>query len=350
MYMPEAGSDAGGPGFLAAVAQRRRAEEDVQLLANRINHLKAEEERARRKVQEVREKTQHLAVARERRATEQARKAAAEEAARRAEEARRGALRQQDLRREASARRKREKKCGELASAVQEDRAARAAELQRAAELEQGKQRALRDRATTVRRSEYTAQQARARVAIERRENARSTYEDRRTLQSRRIDKATELLESMEKEEMEVLERLQHSQQLYEAACKEYEVVRGSGVVGRPLASALALPAIARGSTPPPPLRTTPRASDRALAAYPVENVASVEKARPASSVSTAPSERSGAVASQPSGEHLAPGADPAPAKEPPTTITYTTMDGTTVTIPAVDGLSALELAESLNR
>merc|ERR1719352_1621293 len=100
--MIEADSDAG---LLSVAAQRKRVEEDVKLLANRINHLKAEEERARRKVQEVRDKTKQLTAVRERRSAEQARKAAAEESARRAEEERRGVLRPKDLRREVSVRR-----------------------------------------------------------------------------------------------------------------------------------------------------------------------------------------------------------------------------------------------------
>lgn len=274
-----AGED-GDAGLLSVASQRKRAEEDVKLLANRINHLKAEEERARRKVHEVRDKTKQLAATRERRAAEQARKAAAEESARRAEEERRGALRQQDFRREVTVRRKREERCGELTAALRADRLARAEELRRAAELEEAKQRQLRDRATTVRRTDYAAKHARARVAIDRRENARTTYEDRRVLESRRIQTASELLDAMEKEEMEVLERLQNSQQLYESACKEYEVVRGSGVAGRPLGPPLALPAITRGSTPPP-LRTTPRASERDRALALEEKVPSAERVRP---------------------------------------------------------------------
>ena len=39
--------------MLRAKNERRRAESDVQLLANRLAHLKAEEEKARRKIDEV---------------------------------------------------------------------------------------------------------------------------------------------------------------------------------------------------------------------------------------------------------------------------------------------------------
>ena len=46
--------------MLSQVVQRRRAEEDVQLLANRISLLKQEEQRARKRALAVRAETSKL--------------------------------------------------------------------------------------------------------------------------------------------------------------------------------------------------------------------------------------------------------------------------------------------------
>lgn len=335
----------------SVTAQRKRAEEDVLLLANRIKHLKAEEERALRKVQEVRSKTNELTAARERRAADMARKAARAEDVQRAESAKRGDLRRQDINREYEVRKKMEQRCLERGRAARADRLSRAEELRRAAELEDGKQMALRARASSLRRSEFHAQHARARIAVERQEQARKTQEQRRLQDERKIRDAGDAMARMEQEEMAVLERLQHSQQLYESACREYEVVRGAGSRPPSLGPPLALP------LPPERQRLTPRrASVPPLALGDAEKVRSAEK-RPGSTASTAPTAPSPRLNSAPETRIEAPAPLAAPVElpvDPPTpqpTITYKTMDGTVVTIPAMVDLQAeLELAESLNR
>jgi hypothetical protein len=344
------GVDADGR-LSSVTANRKRAEEDVQLLANRIKHLKAEEERAMRKVQEVRAKTHELSAARERRAADQARRAARAEDVQRAESAKRGDLRRQDINREYEVRQKKEQRCLERGRAARTDRLSRAEELRRAAELEDGKQNALRARASSLRRSDFYAQHARARIAAERQEQARKTQEQRRLQDDRRVREASDALARMEQEEMAVLQRLQHSQQMYESACREYEVVRGAGSRPPSLGPPLTLPL-------PPAQRLTPRrgVSVPPLALGDAEKVRSAER-RPGSTASTVPTAPSTRQNSAPETRIEAPAPLAAPLElpvDPPTpqpTITYKTMDGTVVTIPVVADLQAeLDLAESLNR
>lgn len=314
----------------SVASQRKRAEEDVKLLANRIKHLKAEEERARQKAQEVREKTQALYSVRERRTADQMRREAIQEAAQKADKERRHALRRQQLGRECNVRRRQEEKGEHLVAAARADRNARAEELLRKAEAEDREQRVLRDRANNVRRSEYAAAHARAGVAVANQIKARVKQDNRRVEETRQIRDATARLEEMGREELKVLSRLQHSQLLYESACAEYQAVRAPREAALPPKAATP-----RGMTkalpPPGPLRLTPRARPSSLPPRRDELPALTEKAaaRPASSTSTAPSERADAGKENPAPVN----AVPAPTK----TITYTTMDGTTVTIPVVE-------------
>ena len=46
--------------MLRAKNERRRAESDVQLLANRLAHLRAEEEKARRKIEETKKRASEI--------------------------------------------------------------------------------------------------------------------------------------------------------------------------------------------------------------------------------------------------------------------------------------------------
>ena len=61
--------------MLQAKNDRRRAESDVQLLANRLAHLRAEEEKARRKISETKRRAEEVATMKKRNALLQKKKA-----------------------------------------------------------------------------------------------------------------------------------------------------------------------------------------------------------------------------------------------------------------------------------
>ena len=61
--------------MLRAKNERRRAESDVQLLANRLAHLRAEEEKARKKIEETKKRAGEILEMKERNAAIAKRKA-----------------------------------------------------------------------------------------------------------------------------------------------------------------------------------------------------------------------------------------------------------------------------------
>jgi hypothetical protein len=334
-------------------ADRKRAEEDVQLLLNRINLLRAEEEKTRKKADEVRDKAQHLCATRERRDDEKSRKSAyLAEKSRREFEERQAALRAREVNRGLH-RTSREDKSKMLAQVARTDREARLEALSRVRDTEDMAQRALRERANLIRRDEYGVKRARALTAMQRREEAKKAQEDRQLHEDGKLEEALEKLKLLEKEEMEAIAKLQNSQRIFQSARSEFEELT------QMQAPALPGPVTAQIDTglrsrPPLPRQTrlTPRGG----------SIRDEDDRKPRRSHSVPSSQRtqstdcgSDGTPRQALSSHASRAASKEdtsvqenPAERPQKFITYTTMDGQTVSIPVPDE-DDFELAATLN-
>jgi len=341
----------GRDGLHAISQQRKRAEEDVQLLANRLKLLKAEEERTRKKAADVVEQTQKMRSIRERREKENARKyeLLAEKEARMLAE-RSSTLRTKEVKLH-EIREKREGKARQNLLMARSDRDARSEALQRAQAVDDSQKQQLKIRAGYARRKEFEAQHVRAVVQVQKREEVKKLHEERELEHERRLTTAVEKLAAMEAEELQVLSRLQHSQRVFENACAEYREAKQSSTPALPPPAATPL------DTRRPPLarRLTPRESREVCDAHVAPRASSVPSTRrtpsTACSDSTPKQRKSEPFEAADSISVPTPAPEPVPVAVPPAQkmITYTTMDGLTVSIPAPDGADVLDLAEDLN-
>lgn len=355
--------DSEHPGRLNQVAaERKRAEEDVQLLQNRINLLRAEEEKTRKKADEVRDKAQQLRGARERREEEKARKSQyLAEKSRREFEERQAGLRAREVNRGMN-RSSREDKSKMLAQVARADREARLEALSRVRDTEELAQRALQHRATLIRREEYGVKKARASVAMQRREEAKKAHEDRQLLEDRKLQDAVEKLRKLEADEMEALAKLQNSQRIFQSARSEFEELTNfqpPAIVG-PVTAQIDTGLRSRPPLPRSAPRRGPSLSPRGASAP------SLDDRKPQRSSSVPSSQRTqstdcgsdgtprpSALSSRASraASKQEPSVQENPAEKPQKMITYTTMDGQTVSIPVADDSPEddFELAATLN-
>lgn len=343
------------PSRLHKVAvDRKRAEEDVQLLQNRINLLRAEEEKTRKKADEVRDKAQQLRVTKERREEEKSRKSAnLAEKTRREFEERQAALRAREVNRGLN-RVSREDKSKMLAQVARADREARLEALSRVRDTVDLEQRALKERANMIRRDEYGVKRVRALTAMQRREEAKKAQEDRQLFEDKKLQDALEKLTMLEKEEMEAIAKLQNSQRIFQSARSEFQELTQLQPPALPVAVTAQIDTGLR-SRPPRPTRLTPRG----------DSTREEDDRKPRRSCSLPSSQRTpstdcgsdgtprAAFSSQASRAASKTGSSVQenPAEKPQKFITYTTMDGKTVSIPVPDDSPEddFELAATLN-
>jgi len=335
---------------------RKRAEEDVQLLVNRINLLRAEEEKTRKKADEVRDKAQQLRVAKERREEEKSRKSAyLAEKTRREFEERQAALRAREVNRGLN-RVSREDKSKMLAQVARADREARLEALSRVRDTVDLEQRTLKERANMIRREEYGVKRARALTAMQRREDVKKAQEDRQLLEDKKLEDALEKLKMLEKEEMDAIAKLQNSQRIFQSARSEFEELTQFQPPALPVAVTAQIDTGLRSRPPlPRATRLTPRG----------DSTREEDDRKPRRSCSVPSSQRTPstdcgsdgtprvAFSSRASRAASKEGSSVQenPAEKPQKFITYTTMDGQTVSIPVPDDSAEddFELAATLN-
>lgn len=367
--------DSSLPLYNASVA-RKRAEQDSILLANRIRLLRAEEEKTRKKISETENKTNEVLELRRR---QEERRLAKE-----VEEMRRFQEEQYMREMQNREREDRQKKLGEGQRSIMEQRSAvsNAVRLEREAQMREiSERRAIeaaetKAKAESVRASMDAASRSRARSEGAKQEAAKSIVRDRMVREEETRQAKLNEIDKMEREEAALIARLQHSQERHKAAFMQLEdALRSDGPppmltnggnrsqCATPLAShrvadrprALGVGASNGNSVRPPRPRggmstasTVPRVPSNArhvvdrpdsatrvsarvspvkIAHLPVKDAS----ARAMSSCSTASGAESGPAAtnsspSTPSSAALAP-------------ISYTTVDGAQIDIPAEEEL-----------
>jgi hypothetical protein len=337
-------------------ADRKRAEEDVQLLQNRINLLRTEEEKTRKKADEVRGRAQHLRDSRERREEEKSKKSAyIAEKSRREFEERQAALRAREVNRGLH-RSSRVDKSKLLAQVARADREARLEALERVRCSEDVEQRAVRERANMIRREEYGVKRARALTAMQRREEAKKAQEDRHLNEEKQLHEAVEKLKMLEKEEMEAIAKLQNSQRIFQSARSEFEELTQ---LQPPALPGPVTAQIDTGLRSRPPLPRHTRLTPRG------DSFREEDDRKPRRSCSVPSSQRtqstecgSDGTPRQALSSHASRAASKEstsvqenPTEKPQKMITYTTMDGQTVSIPVPDESPEddFELAATLN-
>lgn len=202
----------------SAAAARKKAEQDSLLLANRIRLLRAEEEKTRKRVQDTEAKTREVLELR-RRNEERRLSKEAEELRREAEE--------QELRARAwREREEQQRKLHEKQRAVLEQKISSSTAVKQereAAKLALQEQRAEKEaevtaRAERVRCSVAASAQSRARSEGAKQELAKSVIRERALFEENQHRARLSDIERMEREEAELVARLQQSQEQHRVA------------------------------------------------------------------------------------------------------------------------------------
>jgi len=207
---------------------RKRAELDAQLLANRIALLKQEEEKAWKKIEETRKRAQEILELRN--ANEQ-KFAAKEQFYKQKWESIRNAQSHNAYMREQARKNK-----GEVAKAHLDSKGAsvRNAKLVSQEALMEKKQREASERSMNTQRTAYIkAQREQAKSRMEQEKQARllqyqQDYEARVAEEEMLRARTEALVAKMEKEEMELIQRLQNTQTVQRSAYEELETALGS--------------------------------------------------------------------------------------------------------------------------
>lgn len=247
--------------FAAAIA-RKRAEQDAMLLANRIALLRAEENKAQKKIEETKKRANEIIDLRRRNEDRRQQKEDLESKKdselgdfrdklfeKREETTRRINSARESLQSQRSARRQKFK---EESTKIEEQRKVeRAGEYSRAA--------AKRDR---IRTAAIALAHRRSKVAEDKEIQARRAFEERITLQEQTRHEKEDLIMQMEREEVDLIQRLQQTQQRQRAAYDQLEdilqqpasatvsPVRGSSAEGGRSTTAEKAPGSARKAKP----------------------------------------------------------------------------------------------------
>lgn len=208
---------------------RKRAEADVQLLANRLAHLKFEEERAQRKIEETEKKTAEMVKVRKKQMT-----AASERHIYKTKKPRNGASKS----RVSSQRNESRRGCADSRKYVEEQRKAAADQQRqnkRALDEYKKQQRAAEDREKRekrekVRRAARALQEKRERERQEKEEKMRQQYARRIREENQRQRQAEKLIAQMEREEAQMLDRLQRTQDRQRSAYESLQRTIDVGV------------------------------------------------------------------------------------------------------------------------
>ena len=204
--------------MLRAKNERRRAESDVQLLANRLAHLRAEEEKARRKIDETKKRAGEILEMKDRNATVAKRKQD-ERASRKAivnREQQLVAMRRQKLRddRKVKGTKSNASKL-DYVKQQREEKLARQEQGKRRKAEEVAKARAMKEK---IRQREIAMRQKREREEKERRAKQAEEYKRRLTEERSKQIVADEEISKMEEEEMRLIERLRATQDMQRQA------------------------------------------------------------------------------------------------------------------------------------
>lgn len=232
--------------LFSATAARKRAEQDAMLLANRIRLLRQEEDKTKKKIRETEQKTQDIIELRRR---NEERRLAKE-----AEDARREAEELEFRTRMNLNRGDHQQKIQDKVQALQERNAAISGSVRREREINKHvveEQRMLEEaealaRAERIRETVQAVSKSRARSEGARQEAAKDAVRERllREEDARRA-RLTDI-ERMEREEAELIARLQQSQERHRLAFMQLEdVLRQNGqpsVGGTPKAARLEFP------------------------------------------------------------------------------------------------------------
>lgn len=208
---------------------RRRAEQDSILLANRIRLLRTEEEKARKKIRDTECKTKEIIDLR--------RRGEEKRVAREAESSRREAFEQELRARAAGVREEQQRKVEraqrevleekvQLSAALKQEREVHKQQIQRVQEEVAAETAAKADR---VRRQLAASERRRARSEGARLEVGRANFQEKlaREEDARRANQM--LISGMEKEEAELIQRLQRSQERHRRAFAQLEDALAGG-------------------------------------------------------------------------------------------------------------------------
>jgi len=361
-------SDMSCPLFHANTA-RRRAEQDSILLANRIRLLRLEEEKARKKIRETEQKTKEIIEVRRRGEEKKANKYA--------EEARREAY-EQELRLKASRDRQEQQRKTQIAQrdVMKEKVQMQLQEMQtkkiHKLAIQQEQQEAVAEakaRAAQVRRDLAAGERRRARSEGARLEAGRAIFHEKLAREEDARMESLEQISRMEKEEAELIQRLQRTQEKHRVAYAQLEDALtggGSGVASVSSSRSQLTPATssvdgpdtrALASRPPRPRITstsTPTAASRSSAS-------SQRRARSESPLAERPCSSGGkncvglrdnsftsicSTTSDGLRPESAGSGQSTPHSQGRPAITYTTVDGLQIDIPPEDDL---DLGKLLN-
>jgi len=230
----------GGHGMSLTTAKesRKRAELDAQLLANRIALLKQEEEKAWKKIEETRKRATDISQLR---SSNEQKYMAKEAFYKNKWEAIRNAQSHNAYMREQARKNK-----GETAKAHIDAKSAyvRNAKMIQQEMLMEKKQRSANEKAMNEQRTKYIkAQKEEAKLRLEEEKRARllqyqQDYEGRVSEEEMLRARTEALVAKMEKEEMELISRLQNTQTVQRSAYEELESALGSTSRGHAVGSA----------------------------------------------------------------------------------------------------------------
>jgi hypothetical protein len=209
--------------MLQAKNDRRRAESDVQLLANRLAHLRAEEEKARRKISETKRRAEEVATMKKRNALLQKKKAE--------EKQMRNQVIQREQQRVAMRRAAQRAKRSGANNKLNEDKLRYVREQREQAKMhreqvlegklrEEQRAKKLKDK---IRQREIRLKMKREEEEKQRRSAQAKAY--RKRLQEERVkqDIADSQISAMEEEEMRLIERLRKTQDMQRKAYASLE-------------------------------------------------------------------------------------------------------------------------------
>eukprot|EP00411_Alexandrium_monilatum_P031648 CAMPEP_0175364244 /NCGR_PEP_ID=MMETSP0095-20121207/18007_1 /TAXON_ID=311494 /ORGANISM="Alexandrium monilatum, Strain CCMP3105" /LENGTH=266 /DNA_ID=CAMNT_0016662185 /DNA_START=21 /DNA_END=821 /DNA_ORIENTATION=+ len=212
----------------AAKESRKRAELDAQLLANRIALLKQEEEKAWKKIEETRKRAQEIT---ELRSQNEQKFAAKEQFYKNKWESIRAAQAQNQYNRD-----KAKAVRDATRSGLQESRAANAVKtkqqsqqfLMQKKDREAAERQANTDRTNIIKQRKEEAKRRLEEDRLAQLEKFRDDYEARAAQEELLRSRTDALVAKMEKEEMELIQRLQNTQTVQRNAYEELEAALGT--------------------------------------------------------------------------------------------------------------------------
>lgn len=218
--------------FVEAKNQRKRAEEDAQLLSNRIALLKQEELKSLKKIEETRNKAREIMqkkaqMLEEQRIKEEEKNKKQEEERQKAEQTK--LIREQSKQVKASTREELVKKLKEEVLAI------KMARKENESLIEQNKNLQLLEKTTltqNVKNQMREAESKKRRMEEERKARVRAELERKIEDENLRKQQKEDEIARMEQEELELIQRLQNSQMMQRSAYEELEQAMSGNFAG----------------------------------------------------------------------------------------------------------------------